>query len=203
MPKLNWDDEHKCPMCTYSSRRNDLKRHLTSVGKKGPRCAGLKKVLSTDEWNQKILPHFRDNAGLQELPSYKLKSPRGKRKRKPIKEIPRQDRHKRLSRDGFIDETGDCKFSEGELLEMLWSLSGVDGRPLGGNSRQIRGSLSLRRDWPQIRWSLFLRRDRHQIRYSLSLRRDRQQIRWSLSLRRDRQQIRWSISLKHELNDIG
>ena len=38
-------DMHKCIFCPAKLIRTNLKRHLTSAGKKGPRCPDLKKVV--------------------------------------------------------------------------------------------------------------------------------------------------------------
>ena len=67
-----------------------MKQHLVTAKKKGPRCPGLKKVLTIKEWQENVLPYFKDNVelkGLRDIPGYKLKSPKGKRKRTPIKEL--------------------------------------------------------------------------------------------------------------------
>ena len=45
MPKLHRKEKHTCPICKYSSRRDDMKKHLTVGGKKGPRCTNLNKVI--------------------------------------------------------------------------------------------------------------------------------------------------------------
>ena len=109
---LKASDLHQCILCPYKSIRKDMKKHLTSVGKKGIRCTGLKKVIPSDVWENQILQFYTNDAPrpdlnqfmrkspkgqrkrkpIQQLPSYKLKSPIGNRKRKPIKEIPRRDR---------------------------------------------------------------------------------------------------------------
>jgi hypothetical protein len=66
MPRLDWDDEDKCLYCTYSSKRKHLKTHLTFLGKKGPRCPGLK-VISNDVWLNAIVPYYSSNAELPKL----------------------------------------------------------------------------------------------------------------------------------------
>ena len=51
MPNLRKNDAHKCLLCDYSSKRGNLKVHLNSTGKKGPRCPGLKVVIPYDIWS--------------------------------------------------------------------------------------------------------------------------------------------------------
>ena len=87
MPILNRNAKHQCPFCNYSSRRDNLKQHLTSEGKKGLRCTGLKKVIPSDFWTTQILPHYTRNAKLGDLSEYlKLKKSPGKKK-KDFKDI--------------------------------------------------------------------------------------------------------------------
>ena len=45
---------HNCILCPYKSIRKDMKKHLTSTGKKGPRCPGLKNVIPSDVWVNQI-----------------------------------------------------------------------------------------------------------------------------------------------------
>ena len=68
MPKLRKNNVHNCLFCDYQSKRRNIKTHLTKLKKDGKtRCPGLKKVLSANEWDEKILPYFRDGAELREI----------------------------------------------------------------------------------------------------------------------------------------
>ena len=58
---LKASELHQCILCPYKSIRKDMKKHLTSAGKKGPRCPCLKKVIPSDIWTQQILPHYTEN----------------------------------------------------------------------------------------------------------------------------------------------
>ena len=55
-----------------------MKIHLTTIGKKGLRCPGLKKVIPSDVWENQILPYYKNNAPLpdsSELKRYLFSSP--------------------------------------------------------------------------------------------------------------------------------
>eukprot|EP00463_Aulacantha_scolymantha_P000942 TRINITY_DN1641_c0_g1_i3.p1 TRINITY_DN1641_c0_g1~~TRINITY_DN1641_c0_g1_i3.p1 ORF type:complete len:75 (+),score=2.07 TRINITY_DN1641_c0_g1_i3:135-359(+) len=67
MPKLNRDEEHKCPLCPYSSQRKNLKTHLTTAGKKGPKCPGLRVVVPKDVWANDIVPYYSNDSPLPDL----------------------------------------------------------------------------------------------------------------------------------------
>ena len=109
--------------------RKALKLHLTKTKKDGkPRCPGLKKVLSTKEWDEQVLPYYTSNAEFPNLLGYKLKSPSGKRKRKPIKELPKGDSKKRLIKDNLINELGECVYTKDKLLSMLFAVCDNDER---------------------------------------------------------------------------
>jgi len=92
MPRLSSTDKHGCLLCKIPfHKRSKLKDHLTKPTKDGkPRCKTLKKVLSTKIWNEKILPYFKDDVELPELPSYIVKSPGGRRTRKQIDKLTRK-----------------------------------------------------------------------------------------------------------------
>jgi len=64
-------DMHKCIFCPCKSIRKNLKRYLTSAGKKGPRCPALKKVIPCDVWTNNILPHYSENAPMPNIDGYK------------------------------------------------------------------------------------------------------------------------------------
>ena len=70
MPNLTKDNQHKCPLCDYSTKRSDLKRHLTTAGKRGPRCPRLKKVIPSQVWTNEILPYYVTGAELGDLSTY-------------------------------------------------------------------------------------------------------------------------------------
>ena len=71
MPYLKKNDDHVCPLCPYSTIRKHMKHHLTTAGKKGPRCPGLKKVIPSDVWKKDILPHYVSNAKLPDLDMFR------------------------------------------------------------------------------------------------------------------------------------
>ena len=102
-----------------------MKRHLTSTGKKGPRCPGLKRPLSPKEWQESILPYYVDNAELPNLPTYKK---RGRPRVNKMSDIPKRSRRKRLSSDGLLSDDGVPTLSRDTLLEMLRQLEDPDGR---------------------------------------------------------------------------
>ena len=80
MPYLKKNDDHVCPLCPYSTIRKHMKHHLTTAGKKGPRCPMLKKVIPSDIWENQILQYYKNDAPPPDL-SY-FKSTPLKRKRK-------------------------------------------------------------------------------------------------------------------------
>ena len=95
MPYLTRTDVHACPFCQYSSVRTNLKRHLTSAGKKGPRCPGLNQVIPSDVWDNEIVTFYRDDAHVPDLSQFQKgkKSPGPQRKRK-MSELQTSDRKK-------------------------------------------------------------------------------------------------------------
>lgn len=105
-----------------------MRVHLTVLGKKGIKCSGLKKILPVSTWTKKMVPYFRDGAELPDLTSYRIKSPIGKRKRKPVGTMLRKSGSvgaicrgnikKRMIRDGLFSN-GKCIYSKAELLAML------------------------------------------------------------------------------------
>lgn len=147
MPTLLKDAPHGCFLCKKQiSNRGNLKAHLTKSNKNGKtRCPGLKKVLSTNEWDEKILPYFRDGAELLELPSYKVKSPIGKRKRKSIGQLTHTNQLQRLKRDHLMSRDGKCKYTEDELLTMLSKVCDKDGRWVLRQWRNV-GPKKIRQD---------------------------------------------------------
>ena len=118
MPKLSRKDPHSCPMCKYSSTRSNLKRHLTSAGKKGPRCPGLHVVIPANVWEQQILQYYTRDASIPDLSAFVKKSPG--RKRKGFSAIKnRRHQKRRLSNDGEISGPGHARLSQDELLELI------------------------------------------------------------------------------------
>ena len=74
MPRLLKTDLHSCLYCKYQSVRSTMKKYLTSAGKKGPRCTGLRKVITDGLWKQ-ILSHYIDDTPLPDLSGYCKRSP--------------------------------------------------------------------------------------------------------------------------------
>ena len=110
MPKLKRDEEHHCPSCDYSSKRNNLKRHLTIPKADGnPRCPGLSVVVPTDVWVNGILPYYTIGAKLTDLSEFSLtKAPPGRKRKKKMAEMCNYDKKRRLKSDGIIDASGKC-----------------------------------------------------------------------------------------------
>ena len=88
MPKLSRKDPHHCPLCDYKSVRSKLKDHLTSTGKKGLRCPGLKSVIPAELWKG-IVSHYTNDAPLPDLSGYTKKKP----KLSPLKDLTPGSRH--------------------------------------------------------------------------------------------------------------
>ena len=66
---------------------------------------------------------------MPELPSYKVKSPFGKRKQKPIEQLRRKNAVKqRLINDKVIDKNGKCIYTKAEILAMLFTQCDNDER---------------------------------------------------------------------------
>ena len=70
MPCLKRTEAHACPFCQYSSIRKDIKKHFISIGKKGPRCSGLKKKIPGEVWKEKILPYYKGDQPLPDLSAF-------------------------------------------------------------------------------------------------------------------------------------
>ena len=47
-----------------------MKLHLTTAGKKGPRCTGLRKVIPVDVWSNDIVPHYVFDGKSPDLSEY-------------------------------------------------------------------------------------------------------------------------------------
>ena len=86
MPRLKSTDTHDCIICGVSyKRRPDLRKHLTSLTKKGkPRCPGLKVVIPSDVWTQEIIPHYCRDAPMPNLGMYQKQTPRKRKKLKAL-----------------------------------------------------------------------------------------------------------------------
>jgi len=89
MPKLRKNDVHKCPLCGYSSERGNMKKHLTTAGKKGPRCHGLRVVIPNHFWENEILPFYRDDGKFPDL--LQISSPTIAMKRPVFNKIKRSE----------------------------------------------------------------------------------------------------------------
>ena len=141
MPTLKSNEDHKCPACMYAARRARLKTHLNKANNDGtPKCPGLKKVIPSDVWENQILQFYTNDAPRPDLNQFMRKSPKGQRKRKPIQQLPKCNVRKRLKRDGLIATTGECKYSKGELMEMLFMQCDNDERWLL-NAWKNRGAI--------------------------------------------------------------
>ena len=117
MPILSRNDPHKCPFCGYSSVRCHLKTHLTSPGKKGRRCPGIKTPITVDVWVKQFIPHYATGAPLPDTNKY-TKKRRGPKI--PFSEIcHRQNKKKRLAKDDEIICHGETRLNEDKLLELL------------------------------------------------------------------------------------
>ena len=103
MPKLKKNDQHHCPLCKFSSVRRHLKSHLTSAGKKGPRCPGLRVVIPVGVWNDQVLPYYTTNAKLVDLSGY-LGLPVLKAKLKEQAKIIKQMKKKVAAYDDLVIE---------------------------------------------------------------------------------------------------
>ena len=100
MPKLTKNDPHQCPFFKFCSKRANLKRHLSTEGKKEPRCTGLCVVIPNDVFVKDILPHYTRDRKLPDLTMYTLKSPgRPKKQLKDIKH--KNSKKRRISSEGF------------------------------------------------------------------------------------------------------
>ena len=64
-------EKHKCIFCPGEFIRTNLKRHLTTAKKNGPRCPGLKKVISSDVWDNQILQYYKNDSPLPDLSCFK------------------------------------------------------------------------------------------------------------------------------------
>ena len=139
MPHLSKGDAHVCPFCQYSSSiRKDMKLHLTTSGRKGIRCSGLKKILPISTWTKKVVPYFKDDVELPDLSSYRFKSPIGRRKRKSVDALVRKtgsvgavrrgDVKRRILRDNLIGDNDKCIYSKADLLAMLHTQCDNDER---------------------------------------------------------------------------
>ena len=112
-------DMHKCIFCPYKSIRSNLKRHLTSTGKKGVRCTALKNVISLEVWTNGILPHYSKNASMPDLREYKKQSPR---KRKKLKALGSRKQMKNRTDEIFksvCSAADDMEVTVPELLGLL------------------------------------------------------------------------------------
>eukprot|EP00463_Aulacantha_scolymantha_P000032 TRINITY_DN1014_c0_g1_i1.p1 TRINITY_DN1014_c0_g1~~TRINITY_DN1014_c0_g1_i1.p1 ORF type:complete len:113 (+),score=20.92 TRINITY_DN1014_c0_g1_i1:202-540(+) len=67
MPKLPRNDPHQGPISGYVSIRCNLKQHLTTAGKKGPRCPQLKTVIPPAVWTKKLIPYYAKNGPRPDL----------------------------------------------------------------------------------------------------------------------------------------
>ena len=120
-----------------------MKKHLTSAGKKGPRCPGLRVVILKDVWDERILLHYTSDAPLPDLAEFVKKSPGPKRK--SISTInDRRSKKRRLSNDGELSGAGHVRLSQDELLELLHHSGDNDMRWLINKIRNV-GCTELRK----------------------------------------------------------
>ena len=73
MSSLKRTDVHTCPFCQYSSIRKHMKTHLTTPGKKGPRCKGLNTSIPADIWKDNIVPYYTTGTPLPDVSPYRKK----------------------------------------------------------------------------------------------------------------------------------
>ena len=138
-------DMHKCIFCPYKSIRNNLKRHLTSAGKKGVRCPGLKKVIPKDVWVDAVLPYYVMDGPMPDFAAYiktKRSSGRPQVKFESIKL--HHNKKRRLSESGEFDSQGERRLSQDELLELLHCGGDPDMQWLVGVLREKGGCAKLR-----------------------------------------------------------
>ena len=73
-----------CLLCEYSSKRGNLKVHLTKANKNGTlKCPGLRVVIPSDVWANEIMPHYTKDRPLPDLSRYANKI----RKLTPLKKL--------------------------------------------------------------------------------------------------------------------
>ena len=80
-------EKHKCIFCPGEFIRPNLKRHLTTAKKNGPRCPGLKKVISSDVWDNQILQYYKNDSPLPDLSCFKSTPLKRKRKENNNKKL--------------------------------------------------------------------------------------------------------------------
>ena len=141
MPKLRKNDVHKCLLCDYSSKRGNIKTHLTTIGKKGVRCPGLLTVIPSDVW-VKLVEFYAKDKPAPDLSGYCKKSPA--RKKLGILKLNKRSRKRRLSLDGEIKECGKSRLSRADLLELLRHTGDTDTMWLAAEIQE-HGASAIRR----------------------------------------------------------
>ena len=143
MPTLKANDQHRCPLCGYSSKRNHMKSHLTITGKKGPRCPSLSTVISPAVWTKQFIRYYTVDGPLPDLTAYAKKSPGpARRKFADIRQL--HNKKRRLSADGEIRSDGVPRLSQDELLGLLHCGGNPDMQWLVGVLREKDGCAKLR-----------------------------------------------------------